>query len=168
MKKKALNGGNMTVNETKELHHQYVVLFTEWVLPPTTHKVWTFNSHCIRQHARLALSADEEKAMKQRLIHRHLGHPGKNRFNNCVDWMDMDDLKINKRDRLLDGSCEACVKSEQVKKQSHVPISRAKRPLQRVYMDFWGPSRDSMGGEKYYLSLIDDCTRYSWMFLKSS
>ena len=124
------------------------------------------DSKRINQHARLALSADEETAMKQKLIHRCLGHPGRNRFNNCVEWMDMDELKINKRDRLLDDNCEVCVKSKQVKKQSHVPIPRAKRPLQRVYMDFWGPSRDSMGGEKYYLSLIDDCTRFSWMFIK--
>src|SRR5699024_9063323 len=31
---------------------------------------------------------------------------------------------------------------------------------------FWGPNRDSIGDEKYYLSLIDDCTRYSWLFVK--
>lgn len=36
------------VDETKKLQHQHVVLFTEWVLPPTTHKAWTFSSHCIR------------------------------------------------------------------------------------------------------------------------
>lgn len=42
-----------------------------------------------KQHARLALSADEETAMKQRRIHRRLGHPGRYRFNNCVEWMDM-------------------------------------------------------------------------------
>ena len=35
------------VNQTKELHH-HVVLFTEWVLPLSTHKVWMFHSHCIR------------------------------------------------------------------------------------------------------------------------
>ena len=26
------------VDETKKLQHQHVILFTEWVLPPTTHK----------------------------------------------------------------------------------------------------------------------------------
>lgn len=32
-------------------------------------------------------------------------------------------------------------------------------------MDFWGPNRDGAGEEKYYLSLIDDCTRFSWLFV---
>lgn len=59
--------------------------------------------------------------------------------------MDMEALKINKQDKLLDDSCEVCIKAKQVKKQSHSPVPRAKRPLQRVYMDFWGPSHDSVG-----------------------
>ncbi|EYE90608.1 uncharacterized protein EURHEDRAFT_510308 [Aspergillus ruber CBS 135680] len=120
-----------------------------------------------KQHARLALSADEETAIKQRLIHRRLGHPGRKRFNNCVNWMDMEELRINKRDKLLDDNCEVCIKAKQVKKQGHVPVPKARRPLQRVYMDFWGPNREGAGPERYFLSLIDDCTRYSWLFIKT-
>lgn len=105
---------------------------------------------------------------KRDLIHRRLGHPGKKRFNNCVRGLGMDELALNKRemDSLLDEKCEICVKAKQVKNQSHKPVLRAKRPLQRVYMDFWGPNREGVGDEKYYLSLIDDCTRYSWVFIK--
>ena len=94
----------------------------------------------MKQHARLALSADEETAMKQKLIHRRLGHPGRGRFNNCVEWMDMGELQVEKQDQLLDDKCEVCVKAKQVKRQSHIPVPRACRPLQHVYMDFWGPS----------------------------
>ena len=36
------------------------------------------DSKRINQHARLALSADKETAMKQELVHRCLGHPGRN------------------------------------------------------------------------------------------
>ena len=78
----------------------------------------------------------------------------------------MGELQVEKQDQLLDDKCEVCVKAKQVKRQSHIPVPRARRPLQRVYMDFWGPSRDSAGAEKYYLSLIDDCTRFSWLFIK--
>lgn len=118
----------------------------------------------LRQYACLALPADEEVAKKQQLIHRRLGHPGRNRFNNCVGWMDMNELRINKRDPLLDDKCEICLKAKQMIHQSHKPVPRAQRPLQCVYMDFWGPSHDSVGDEKYYLCLIDDCTRFSWLF----
>ena len=118
-----------------------------------------------KQYARLALSADEQISRKQELIHSRLGHPGRQRFNYCVDCMDMSDLKLDKRDRLLHDNCEICIKAKQVKKQNHSPIPRAKQPLQRVYMDFWGPNREGSGEEKYYLSLIDDYTRYSWLFV---
>ena len=118
-----------------------------------------------KQHARLALSADEQISRKQELIHSRLGHPGRRRFNYCVESMDMSNLKLDKRDRLLHDNCEICIRAKQVKKQNHSPVPRAKQPLQRVYMDFWGPNRESSGMEKYYLSLIDDCTRYSWLFV---
>lgn len=39
------------------------------------------------------------------------------------------------------------------KRQSHFPVPKARRPLQRVYMVFWGPNREDVGDEKYFLSL---------------
>ncbi|BCR87868.1 uncharacterized protein ACHE_40432S [Aspergillus chevalieri] len=119
-----------------------------------------------QQYARMALSADEQTRMKQELIHRRLGHAGRSRFNTCVEYMELDELKLGKRDQLLHDNCEVCAKAKKVKKQSHAPIPRARKPLERVYMDFWGPNREGIGQERYYLSLIDDCTRYSWIFIK--
>ncbi|ODM15243.1 hypothetical protein SI65_09184 [Aspergillus cristatus] len=118
------------------------------------------------QYARMALSADEQTRKKQELIHRRLGHAGRKRFNTCVEYMELDELKLGKRDQLLHDNCEVCAKAKKVKKQSHAPVPRARKPLERVYMDFWGPNREGMGQEKYYLSLIDDCTRFSWIFIK--
>lgn len=118
-----------------------------------------------KQFARLALSEDGKISEKQALIHSRLGHPGRRQFNYCVENMDMNDLKLKKKDELLHDKCEVCIRAKQVKKQTHSPVPRAKRPLQRVYMDFWGPNRDGAGDEKYYLSLIDDCTRFSWLFV---
>jgi len=80
----------------------------------------------------------------------------------------MDQLKISKQDKLLEDDCKICIKAKQVKNQSHVPVPRAKRPLQHVYMDFWGPYDEGIGDEQYYLSLIDDCTQHSWVFIKKN
>ena len=33
-------------------------------------------------------------------------------------------------------------------------------------MDFWGPSKEIMGETCYFLSLIDNCMRFSWLFVK--
>ena len=115
-----------------------------------------------------AARAEDETEQRREIIHQRLGHPGKRRFNGCVEAMDMDELKVGKRDKLLKDDCEICIKAKQVKIQSHVPVPRAKRPLQRVYMDFWGPYDEGIGEERYYLSLIDDCTRHSWVFIKKN
>lgn len=32
-------------------------------------------------------------------------------------------------------------------------------------MDFWGPYNKAKTPERYYLSLTDDCTRFSWVYL---
>lgn len=117
------------------------------------------------QYARIALSADEATARKQALIHCCLGHPGRRCFNDCIKMMDMNELQLEKDDKLLNDNCEVCVKAKNVKLQSHIPVSKAKRPLQRVYMDLWGPNREGSGDERYFLSLIDDCMRFSWLYV---
>ena len=92
------------------------------------------------QYTQMALSADEATAKKQALIHHHLGHPGRKQFNDCIKLMNMDKLQLEKDDKLLNDNCEVCVMAKKVKLQSHIPVSKAKRPLQRVYMDLWGPN----------------------------
>ena len=44
------------------------------------------------QYAQLALSADEAIAKKQELVHQQLGHPGRQRFNSCLEIMDLSEL----------------------------------------------------------------------------
>ena len=56
--------------------------------------------------------------------------------------------------------CEAC----QFGKQTHLPFPRrevARRfPLELVHTDVWGPTQNvSLGGSKYFVTFIDDCSR---------
>ena len=38
--------------------------------------------------------------------------------------------------------------------------------LDYVHSDYWGPSRvPSLGGEKCFLSIIDDYSRMTWVFM---
>ena len=117
------------------------------------------------QYAWMALSVDEAMAKKQALIHHCLGHPGRKQFNDCVKLMDMDKLQLEKDDKLLNDNCEMCVMAKKVKLQNHIPVAKAKRPLQHVYMDLWGPNQEGSGDEWYFLSLIDNCTRFSWLYV---
>jgi transposase InsO family protein len=46
------------------------------------------------------------------------------------------------------------------------PATRATQKLERVHMDFWGPYKTlTIGGSKYMLTIIDDFSRKSWIYL---
>jgi hypothetical protein len=62
-------------------------------------------------------------------------------------------------------TCKTCIQAKSMKRQSHMEVPRASRPLKRVYMDFWGPYSKAKTLERYYLSLTDDCTRFLWIYL---
>ena len=80
--------------------------------------------------------------------------------------MDLSELQLGKSNKMLDNNCDIYVMAKKHKIQSHIPVRKASHPLQQVYMDFWGPSRETIGNACYFLSLIDNCTRFSWLFVK--
>ncbi|KAJ9550333.1 hypothetical protein OSB04_014378 [Centaurea solstitialis] len=62
--------------------------------------------------------------------------------------------------------CSAC----KLAKFSALPFNKSmscsSAPFDLVHSDVWGPSPvSSKGGSKYYVSFIDDYTRYTWVFL---
>jgi hypothetical protein len=66
-------------------------------------------------------------------------------------------------------TCEACIQA----KQAHKPFPkeaehRSEIPGKQIMSDVWGPTRvESIGKWKWYISFVDDCTRYGTvLFLK--
>jgi hypothetical protein len=61
--------------------------------------------------------------------------------------------------------CNACqlAKSHQLPYSSS--IHRSTSPLEMIFSDFWGPAPQSVGGFKYYISFIDDFSKFSWIYL---
>ena len=41
-------------------------------------------------------------------------------------------------------------------------MTKAKTPGERLFLDISGPYSDSLNQNKYWLRIVDDCTRYSW------
>ena len=65
--------------------------------------------------------------------------------------------------------CDACVKSKKVKSRfdGKKEISTT-RTLELLHMDIFGPNRVGSRGEKYYcLVIVDDYSRYTWVFFLS-
>ena len=89
------------------------------------------------------------------IIHCRLGHAGAN--------------VLRKHNLSISGkNCEACIYGEhRVKSVSHKASNRiiATTILELIHMDLIGPLEvKSHGGAKYILSIVDDYSRYSFVY----
>nr|GEV55290.1 retrovirus-related Pol polyprotein from transposon TNT 1-94 [Tanacetum cinerariifolium] len=62
--------------------------------------------------------------------------------------------------------CEHCVIEKQKRVSFSKTIHQIKATLDYLHADCWGPSRvPSFGGARYFLSIIDDFSRMTWVFM---
>ena len=108
---------------------------------------------------------DKSPETKEDVWHRRFGHLGARNLqklakHKLVDGFDFDAAKqIN--------FCESCVEGKH--HWCHFPTSggkRAKEPLGLVHSDICGKmSAESLSGAEYFLTFIDDKTRYVWVYV---
>ena len=98
------------------------------------------------------------------LWHRRLGHVGIKQLNKLIKYDLVRGLKdvTFEKDRL----CSACQARKQVgnthPKKSMMSTSKA---FELVHMDLFGPTTyTSIGENKYGFVIVDDFTRYIWVF----
>jgi len=93
---------------------------------------------------------------KINLWHRRLAHFNISNIKNKL-------LKIN-----INTKCPMCISSKLKNKPYKSSSSRAKNIFQLIHMDLIGPVQDSIYGNKYILTILDDNSRYGWtLFLKN-
>jgi transposase InsO family protein len=65
-----------------------------------------------------------------------------------------------------DGPCAACQAGKQVGSSHHTKnVMTTSRPLEMLHMDLFGPvAYLSIGGSKYGLVIVDDFSRFTWVF----
>ena len=104
------------------------------------------------------------KATEGWLWHRRLGHAGMRNLQTLVKknhLRGIPDVKFDK-DRL----CAACEAGKLAKKHhSSKTVMTTTRPLEILHMDLFGPQNyASFGGSHYGLVIVDDFSRYTWVF----
>ena len=91
----------------------------------------------------------------------HLGYDNLKIARNMVDGMDFDSKDI------VDRQCEGCIYG----KHCRTPFPKASstkssQPLDLIHSDVCGPmSVDSWGGSRYYITFIDDYSRYYFVYM---
>ncbi|CAN1142556.1 Retrovirus-related Pol polyprotein from transposon TNT 1-94 [Linum perenne] len=100
--------------------------------------------------------------------HRKLGHVS---IGILSKLSSLDLVKgLPKLDKTKDFFCDACAKGKQTRSsfKSKSDIS-SKDCLDLIHLDLFGPaSSASLGGKSYVFVLVDDFSRYSWIFMLAS
>lgn len=108
----------------------------------------------------LCASVSVSKLLNTELWHFRLGHPSAVVLNKLLAAYDIPcDSKLHTRE------CISCLKGKMTKLPFALSSTSSNTPLQLVHSDVWGPSPvTSVSGFRYYVSLVDDFSKYTWIF----
>jgi hypothetical protein len=61
--------------------------------------------------------------------------------------------------------CDACQQAKSHQLPFSSSINTSKFPLELVYSDVYGPAHKSVCRKKYYVSFINDFSKFTWIYL---
>jgi hypothetical protein len=61
--------------------------------------------------------------------------------------------------------CDACLRAKAHQLPYPQSFSQSTAPLELIFSDVWGPAIDSFGNKKFYVSFIDDFSKFTWIYL---
>jgi transposase InsO family protein len=105
------------------------------------------------------VNIDESNVWHSRLCHINFG---------CMARLA--NLSLISKCTVVKGSkCHICVESKQPCKHHKVAEARDLAPLELIYSDLCEMNGElTKGGKKYFMTLIDDCTRFCYIYLLKS
>ncbi|KAJ4715440.1 Retrovirus-related Pol polyprotein from transposon TNT 1-94 [Melia azedarach] len=103
-------------------------------------------------------SSEIDKDNMTKLWHMRLGHMSARGMQILSKW----DLLCGHKVKDLE-FCEHCIFGKLHRSKFPKAIHRTKGTLDYIHSDCWGPSRvESLGGHRYFVSMIDDFSRMTW------
>ncbi|KAK3013785.1 hypothetical protein RJ639_010144 [Escallonia herrerae] len=108
---------------------------------------------------------DSEGEMRKSNIwlwHRRLGHASfsylKKLFPSLFTKCDVSSFQ-----------CEVCELAKSHRVSFPLALNKSPDPFMIIHSDVWGPSKvNSLGGSRWFVTFIDDCTRMTWVQLMKS
>ncbi|KAJ4704584.1 Retrovirus-related Pol polyprotein from transposon TNT 1-94 [Melia azedarach] len=106
-------------------------------------------------------SSEIDKDNMTKLWHMRLGHMSARGMQILSKW----DLLCGHKVKDLE-FYEHCIFGKLHRSKFPKAIHRTKGTLDYIHSDCWGPSRvESLGGHRYFVSMIDDFSRMTWVFI---
>lgn len=95
-----------------------------------------------------------------KLLYNRFGHPDKHTLQAIIKFLTLHSVNNNSID-----FCDAYQHGKLHQLYFLVIEIKTKTSLELLYTDLWGPAFElSMDGYKYYISFVDNFTRYCWIF----
>jgi len=92
--------------------------------------------------------------------HSRLGHPSLKLVRQILS-----SFQLPVSNSKVTDPCSACLSSKSKQLPFSKFLSRSTYPLELIYTDVWGPAPIcSQSGFKYYVSFLDDFSRYTWLY----
>jgi hypothetical protein len=92
--------------------------------------------------------------------HSRLGHPASPIVEKVISLFTLPHCKeLNKQ-----SVCDAYQKAKSHRLPYPKSSSILKHPLELIFSDVWGPAPMSVGGKKYYVSFVDDYSKFTWIY----
>ena len=97
------------------------------------------------------------------LWHGRLGHVNFNSLRKLINMKHIPNFQID-----LKHKCETCVEAKLTRSSFQI-IKRYTQPLDLIHSDICDfKSIQTRGGNKYFITFIDDCTKYCYVYLLKS
>jgi histone deacetylase 1/2 len=93
--------------------------------------------------------------------HSRLGHPSVAVVSQILSKNKLPYI----RDPSIESVCDSCQQAKNHQLPYPVSTSVSTTPLQLVFSDVWGPAPTSVGRHDYYISFIDDYSKFTWIYL---
>ena len=114
----------------------------------------------IEQKVAANLTSSPYQSIDVNILHRRLGHLG---TDNC--WLLVNRGLVDRVDWIVgeEEFCEGCTYRCSKRKPHPSTSTKMKQQLERIHIDLCGPLPDSLGGNHYFLVIIDKHMHYHWV-----
>ncbi|KAB2634323.1 hypothetical protein D8674_038379 [Pyrus ussuriensis x Pyrus communis] len=116
------------------------------------------------QHITRCPAAYLGKAVKNNVWHQRLGHPA---HDVMTFMLKQSNISVQTDDN--HNTCISCIQGKMSRLPFPVRTDRCTSHFQKVHTDVWGPAPvRSIEGYRYYVTFVDEYTRFVWIFPMSN